>query len=36
VYVDVAERPGAPIELRLYLRSGEQQLTETWLYTLNL
>ena len=36
VYFDVAAGPGAPIELRVYLRSGKQQLTETWLYTLNL
>jgi len=36
VYFDVAAGPGAPVELRVYLRSGKQQLTETWLYTLNL
>lgn len=36
VYFDVAARPGVPIELRVYLRSGERQLTETWLYRLNL
>jgi glucans biosynthesis protein len=36
VYFDVAARPGDPIELRVYLFSGERQLTETWLYRLNL
>ncbi|WP_137915607.1 glucan biosynthesis protein [Rudaea sp. 3F27F6] len=36
IYFDIVAGPGAPIDMRVCLRSGEKQLTETWLYTLNL